>query len=127
MIPDAPITVLLVVKEKADMYSSDGWLRTRYNMCQTWQSEHTSIILFDRPASNTSFYNWLEAVRVQRLTFGAAAAWWYRRCYGDESNYPKTERGMNKKKRSGMGYNSSLRRGVRNDFRRTRPEIVLDL
>ena len=30
MIPEAPIIVLLVVMEKADMYSFDGWLRTRY-------------------------------------------------------------------------------------------------
>ena len=77
MIPEAPITVLIVVKGKADMYCFDMRLRTRPRIYQRWQSELTSMIRFDRPASITSLFNRLEVVRVQRPTFVVVAAWWY--------------------------------------------------
>ena len=79
-------------------------LRSRSLVYQKWQSEHTSMIRFDRPASITIFFNRLEIVRVQRPTFGVAAAWRYCCCYGgDESTSPTGESQMSKKKMSGVG------------------------
>ena len=94
-----------IVEEEAAMASFDGRLGARKKINRKRRQSHTS-----GPASTESIYHWLEPVREQRrlMVVVAAAGCCYYCCYcGNESASPKTERGMNnRKKRGGRGCNN---------------------